>query len=214
MGVNTFILDRRTVSVLIGGRRQKVATLRRYFKITELDASRTTELKAAERIKPSPAAAMVMDVLEIPLATAPEKPIAAYLVLGWEEGRGSVTDFGWDFLPELGYAVRDPETHEYALFELRDGVLYSIEASRAAALGLTDNQGLLVRRGQPIITDCGNVRPYIDGYANADCTLSTGARTNLITAIEGNNMPTPEWFIGKTPRQVAEYKADRPSPAL
>ncbi len=56
---------------------------------------------------------------------------ADFTSLGWDEGRGSVTDFGWDHLPQLGYAVRNPATQEYVLFELRDELLYPIDATRA-----------------------------------------------------------------------------------
>jgi len=36
------------------------------------------------------------------MATKPEQPVAAHLVLGWDEGRGSVTDFGRDDLGAEG----------------------------------------------------------------------------------------------------------------
>src|SRR5580698_5568549 len=128
MGVNIFLLNRRTATLLIGTSRQTVGTLRRFFKLTELDDERMAERDAAARITPSPAAALVMDITELPIAGAPDKPVAAHLVLGWDEGRGSVTDFSWDYLPRLGYAVRDPAGGSYTLHEERDGHLHAITA--------------------------------------------------------------------------------------
>jgi hypothetical protein len=177
MGVNTFLLDRRIVTLLIGANRQTVGTLRRFFQITELDDERAAELDAAARIRPSPAAVLVMDITELPLAGEPDKPAAAHLVLGWDEGRGSVTDFGWDYLPGLGYAVRDPVAGNYILHEERAGVLHTIDAARARTLLLLGQDGELIRRGQPRITTCRSVRPYIPGYAEADCTFDSMSRS-------------------------------------
>lgn len=210
MGVNTFLLDRRTATVVIDGTKQTVGTLRRFFKLTEFDEDRAAERDSATLIRPSPVAAMIMDVSDFPLASAPDTPVAAHLVIGWDEGRGSVTDFGWDFLPTLGYAARDPATHEYTLFELRDGLLHPIDAARACSLGLLDGQGRLVRHGQPVITSCENVRPFLDRYADADCTLSSGRKETLMTVIPDGQLPPAEWFLGKTPRQTTEYRPDRP----
>jgi hypothetical protein len=205
MGVNTFLLDRRTAVVLIGGSRQTVGTLRRFFKLTELDEERAAEFDAAAGITPPPAAAMIMDITELPLAAEPGQPVPGHLVLGWNKGRGSITDFGWDYLPRLGYAVRNAATQEYVLFELRDELLYPIDTSRAIDLNLLDAHGLLIRRGQPVITGCENIRPFLDRYADADCILSSGATETLMTTIEGGRLPPAEWFIGKTPREVAKY---------
>lgn len=213
MGVNTFILDRRTAKLLIGGKPQTVGTLRRFFKLTELDDERAAELEAAAGITPSPAAAMLMDIIELPLADEPAKPIAAHIVLGWDEGRGSVTDFGWDYLPQLGYAVRNAETQEYVLFDLRGDLLHPIDESRALDLGLLDIHGCLIRRGQPVITGCENVRPFLDCYADADCTLSSGATETLMTMIEGGTLPPAEWFVGKRPMDVKRYSRPPTTPA-
>jgi len=212
MGVNTFLLDRRTATLVVGGKKQTVGTLRRFYKLTELDDERAAELDAAARIRPSPAAALIVDISELPLAGAPDTPVAAHLVLGWDEGRGSVTDFGWDYLPQLGYGVRDPATSEYTLYEERDGLLHGIGETRAFERGLIDANGKLLAHGQPCITECAAVRPFLDRYANADCTLSTGARETLMTAIEDGRLPPTDWFIGKTPREVATYPATRPGP--
>jgi hypothetical protein len=209
MGVNIFLLDRRTVTLLIGTTKQVVGTLRPFFKLTELDDDRADERNAAARITPSPAAALVVDISEMPLAGEPDKPVATHLVLGWDEGRGSVTDLGWDYLPQLGYAVRNAATQQYVLFEPRNRLLYPIDTNRALELGLIDGNGRLIRRGQPVITGCDNVRPFLDRYADADCTLSSGATETLMTTIEGGNLPPAEWFIGKTPREVAKYPSER-----
>jgi hypothetical protein len=154
MGVNTFLLDRRTAILSIGGSRQTVGTLRRSFKLTELDAERSAEREAAANITPSPVAVLLMDISELALAADPGKPITSHLVLGWDEGRGSVTDFGWDYLPRLGYAVRNPVTSEYTLYEECDGLLHGIDASRARELGILDGHGALIPHGQPHIIQC------------------------------------------------------------
>jgi hypothetical protein len=175
MGVNTFLLDRRTVTLLVGGSRQTAGTLRQFFKLTELDDERAAELEAAALITPSPAAALVMDITDLPLAGEPDKPVAAHLVLGWDDGLGSVTDFGWDYLPRLGYAVRDPASWSYTLHECRSGPLHPIDALRARELGLLDAGGELIRHGQPRITACRSVKPWIPGYAEAECMFDSGA---------------------------------------
>jgi hypothetical protein len=213
MGVNTFLLDRRTAKLRVGGAVHSIGTLRRFFKLTELDEERAAERDAAAGVTPSPAAAMVMDITDLPLAAEPAKPAPVHLVLGWDEGRGSVTDFGWDYLPRLGYAVRNVATREYVLFELRDELLYPIDPTRALDLGLLDADGHLIRRGQPVITGCENVRPFLDRYADADCTLSNGATETLMTAIEGGTLPPTEWFVGKRPMDVERYQRPPCGPA-
>jgi hypothetical protein len=205
MGVNIFLLDRRSVPLLVGGTRQSVGTLRRFFKLTELNEERAAEIEAATRNGASPAAALLIDVHEIPLASAPSHPMAAHLVLGWDEGRGSVTDFGWDHLPRLGYALRDPATQAYILYEERDGVLHEIDAMRARQLGVLDTAGNLIRHGQPRIAKCRSVRTYFKGYAEADCTLETGADDKLLTETELGELPPLEWFVGKRPMDVRRY---------
>jgi hypothetical protein len=174
MGVDIFLLVRRTVTLLVGGSKLTVGTLRHFFKITELDEERATEQEASARITPSPVAAMIIDISERPLAADPDRPIAAHLVLGWDEGRGSVTDFGWDYLPRLGYAVRDPANGTYTLYEERSGLLHAIDAARAQEMGLLDATRRLIRHGQPRITECRSVRPYIAGYVEADCAFDSG----------------------------------------
>lgn len=211
MGVNTFLLDRRTASLLVGTTRQTVGTLRRFFKLTELDDERAAELDAAARIAPSPAAALIVDISELPLAGEPGKPVAAHLVLGWDEGRGSVTDFGWDYLPRLGYAVRDAAIGHYVLHEERDHVLHRLDRDRAVALGLIDPDGQLVRRGQPVISECRSVRPYISGYAEADCMFDDGREEKLLVGVGGGSLPEPAWFAGKKPMQVGQYPPAPPA---
>ena len=71
MGVNTFLLDRRTATVRIGERRHTVGTLRRFFELTELDEERAAERDAAAGITPSPVAALIMDISKLPLADEP-----------------------------------------------------------------------------------------------------------------------------------------------
>ena len=191
MGVDKFILDRRTVPLLVGGTMQSVGTLRQFFKITELDKERIAELEVAEQIKPSPVAVMVLNQSDLAFASDPETPVAAHLVLGWDEGRGSVAEYYWEFLPELGYAVRDPQTGQYALYECRDDLLYEIDATRAHELGLLDLAGRLVRQGQPVITACKPVRAFLDRYAEADCVLSSGRQETLMTIMTGGGKLPP-----------------------
>lgn len=206
MGVNIFLLDRRTATLFVGGSKHTVGTLRRFFKITELDDERAAEREAAARVTPSPAAALIVDISELPLAGAPDKPIAAHLVLGWDEGRGSVTDFGWDYLPQLGYAVRDRDTGHYTLHEERDGLLHGIDRARARELALIDADSRLIPHGQPRITACRSVRPYIDGYVEADCTFDSGAADKLLIATADGEVPPETWFVGKRPMDVERYR--------
>jgi hypothetical protein len=212
MGVNTFLLDRRTVTLLIGGSKQTVGTLRAFFKLTELDDERAAERDAAAHITPSPAAALVMDIADLPLAGEPDNPVAAHLVLGWDEGRGSVTDFGWDYLPRLGYAVRDRASGNYTLHEVRSGLLHPIDDRRARELDLLAAGGELIRRGQPRITACQSVRPWIPGYAEAVCTFDSGAEEKLLIVTPDSELPPEEWFVGKRPMDVGRYQRDPTGP--
>jgi hypothetical protein len=54
-------------------------------------------------------------------------------VIGWDEGRTSVTDMGRDYLPVLSYAVRDPANGN-ALHERRDGALHRLEHDQAVSV--------------------------------------------------------------------------------
>ena len=209
MGVNTFLLARRPATLLVAGTRQQIGTLRRYFKLTELDDERAAEITAAERNTHSPAAALVMDIHEMPLAEEPSRAIAAHLVLGWDEGRGRVTDFDWEYLPQLGYAVRDPGDQIYILHEVKAGLLRPLDRLRARELSLLDSSDQLVRHGQPRITACENVRPFLAKYADADCTLSTGDKKTLMTVVEHGKLPLAEWYVGKRTMDVQRYPIDR-----
>jgi hypothetical protein len=206
MGVNLFLLDRRTVTLVVGGSKHSIGTLRRFFKITEMDGERTSVLDAAARVTLSPTAALVADVSELPLVDTPDKSIPAHLVLGWDEGRSSVTDFGWDYLPRLGYAMLDHTTGDYILHEERDGLLHTINDYRARELGLLTATGALIRRGQPHIATCRSVTPYIPGYAEADCTLNSGVTSKLLIATPDGEMPPEAWFVGKRPMDVERYR--------
>ncbi len=212
MGVNTYLLDRRPIPLLIGDTRHTVGALRRYFKVTELDDERAAELNAAACIRPSPVAAMIMDITELPIAGERDKPVAAHLVLGWDDGRGSVTDFDWDYLPILGYGVRNPENGAFTLYEERAGTLYQLDQKRAGELGLVGPEGHLARRGQPTISECRSVRPYIAGYAEADCTFDDGRKLKLLVALADAALPEPAWLIGKKPFQAVRYPPDRSVP--
>ena len=43
---------------------------------------------------------------------------------------------------------------------------------------------------------------FLDKYADADCTLSTGNKETLMTAIKGGELPPAERFVCKKPMQV------------
>ena len=214
MGVNIFILDRRPARLAVAGVEQDVGSLRRFWKITELDEERSGELSASEAAAsaiPSPKAAMIADVVEMPLGSKSGAEVSAHRVIGWDEGRTSVTDMGWDYLPVLGYAVRDPDGGVFALHEERDGVLYRLDRDRAAELGLTGPDGLLMRRGQPVISECRSVRLIIAGYAEADCTFDNGREERFLIGIADGPLPEPSWLAGKTPMQIEKYPPIRPS---
>jgi hypothetical protein len=209
MGVQNYLLDQRTVTLFVEGIAVEIGTLRRFWKVTEIDNERAAEIEAVRASlsgKAAPVAVMVADVIELPLAGAPGLPAAVHLVLGWDEDRASVTDFLWEYLPVLGYATKTTGSTGYALHEERDGLLHPLTESRALALGILDQVGCFVRRGQPSIVKCSAVKPYINLYAEADCLLSDGRTVGILTSIGAANLPTPSWYEGKRPMDVAIYE--------
>lgn len=214
MGVNVYILDRYPVRLSVAGIGQDVGSLRRSWKITEMDDERADELskfEAAASAVPSPAAAMLADVEERPLASASGVTVRAHLVIGWDEGRTRVMDTGWDYLPILGYGVRDPDAEVFMLYEERDCALHHLDRERAFALGLIGPDGLLAKHGQPTISECHSVQSYIAGYAEADCKFDDGRQQKLLIDVVGNALPDPSWLIGKKPMQVGQYVPARPA---
>lgn len=210
MGVQIYVLDQRKVTLLVDRRPQEIGTLRRSWKVTEMDDHRATDIEAAKANiagHGAPLAVMLADVAELPLAVEPNRPVSAHLVIGWDADRSSVTDFGWDYLPVLGYAVRCTAATEYALHEEREGVLHPVTSIRAIELGILDEAGKFQRRGQPSITECRSVRPYISSYAQAECTLSDGKIVEILTSVEPGNLPGSTWYIGKRPAEVVRYPA-------
>ena len=213
MGVNIYILDRRPARLSVGGVEQNIGSLRRFWKITEMDGKRSGELDAAEtaaRAVASPPAAMLADVYDMPLGLEHATSAKAHLIIGWDEGRTRVTDMGWDYLPALGYGVRNRASGIFVFHEERAGALYPVSRERAADLGLIDAGGKLVRRGQPAIAVCRSVRPYIAGYAEADCTFDDGRAEKLLIGIIGEDLPDPAWLAGKKPMHVERYAPTRP----
>jgi len=199
------------VTLFVDGIAVEIGTLRRFWKVTEIDDARAAEIDAAKASlsgKLAPVAVMVADVTELPLASAPSMAAAVHLVLGWDEDRASVTDFLWEYLPVLGYAVKTIDSSGYALHEERDGLLYPMSESRAVVLGILDASGRFVRRGQPSITECRVVKPYINLYSEADCLLSDGRTVEILTSIGVGNLPTPSWYEGKRPADVAVFHGD------
>ena len=218
MGVNIFILDRRPAKLTVAGIEQDVGSLRRFWKITELDEERSSELSTSEAVAssmPSPKAAMVADVVEMPLGSTSGIDVRAHLVIGWDEGRTSVTDMGWDYLPVLGYAVRDPGSGVFVLHEERDHALHPLNRERALGLGLIGPNGQLTRRGQPVISECRSVRSYfLEGYAEADCTFDNGTSDRLLVATSDTELPKEAWFVGKRPMDVQRYQRNMAGPKL
>lgn len=213
MGVNIYILDRRPARLSVGGIEQSVGSLRRFWKITEIDQERSSELNTSEsaaRATASPQAAMLADVHELPLGVGSGVPVKAHLVIGWDEGRTSVTDLSWDYLPTLGYGVRDRGTGTFVLHEEKEGALYPVSPERAAEIGLIDSKGQLVRRGQPTISECRSVRPYVAGYAEADCMFDNGMLEKLLIGLTDSKLPEPSWLVGKKPTQVEQYSSGLP----
>ncbi len=216
MGVNIFILDRRPVRLSVAGTVQSIGSLRRFFKITELNDTRAGELhtlEATASLIPSPKAAMIADIEELPLGSESGALARAHLVIGWDDGRTSVTDLNWDYLPRLGYAVREPNTGVFILYAERDGVLHTLDHERAVEGGLVDPSGELTRHGQPTISECPVVRPFISGYGEANCTFDDGRRERLLFHVTDDALPQPSWFIGKTPAQVQQYKRTQDGPS-
>lgn len=210
MGVQIYLLDRRKVTLLVDGLAQEIGTLRRSWKVTEIDNERAVEIDAAKaglRDHAAPIAVMTAEVTELPLAAEPNKTVAAHLVLSWDAGRFSVTDFGWDYLPVLGYAVQN--SAGYVLHEERAGGLLPVSRACAIELGIHDQAGQFLRLGQLSIVECNSVRPYITGYAQADCVLSNGRVAEILTSVETAILPEPAWYIGKRPSDVARYPETR-----
>jgi hypothetical protein len=193
------------VDLVIGNSRHTIGVLRRFYKITEMDAARSSERDKAEQIKPSPIAALNIDAVDMTIAREPDRLVSAHLVLGWDQGRGSVTDSNWDYLPELGFAVRDRESGDYIFYEEKDALLHAVDEHRATKLGILDADKQLVRHGQPYIVTCKAVRPYIDGYAEANCTFDNGEDIKLLFATPLNMLPPPSWLVGKRPMDVEGY---------
>jgi len=214
MGVNIFLLDRRLARLRVGGFDHEIGSLRRFWKITEWTQERADELKASEAVSsamPSPRAAMVVDVIDIPTGSATGPGVRAHRVIGWDQGRTKVTDMNWDYLPTLGYAVRDPDSMAFVLHEMRDGALHRLDRERAVELGLIDQDGQLKLSGQPTIAECTAVRHYIDGYAQADCIFDDGRHEKLLFGVSGKELPDTAWLAGKKPMQVEYYPSQRRS---
>jgi hypothetical protein len=154
-------------------------------------------------------AVMTADTLEFPLAANPAVLAQAHVVIGWDADRSSVTDFGWDYLPVLGFAVRIQRSTEYTLHEDRGGVLYALTKSRAIELGLLSEEGQPVRHGQPLIVECKLVKPFITSYVQAECILNDGQAVELVTSIRSSVLPDPAWYVGKRPVDVESYMSAR-----
>ena len=210
MGVQIYLLERKLVTLSVGGLEQTIGTLRRSWKITELNQEREREIehaKAFVQVKPAPVAVMLADVADLPLDGGGNgrRHVAAHLVLGWDADRPSVTDLNWDYLPILGYAVREDVSALYVLHEEKKEGLSPITRHRAVELGIHNEAGDFIRKGQPEIVECKSVRSFITGYAEAECTLSDGRPAQILTSIDSTLIPTNAWYIGRRPSDVARY---------
>ncbi len=212
MGVQIYLLDRRTATIRIEDLVFEIGTIRRFWKVTEMDEVRNAEIvKAASLIKDgyAPVAVMISDVYDLQLADS-SKRLQAHLVLGWDADRTSVTDWHWDYLPELGYAVREVGSSEYVLYELQGDALHMMSRVTATKKGILDDAYSLVRRGQPVIAECLSVVPFISTSSEARCILSNGQEATILTTIDPGILPPAAWYVGKRPKDVSHY----PSPQL
>jgi hypothetical protein len=208
MGVNIFLLDRRLAELSIGTSIHKIGVLRRFWKSTEIDEARATKIadaKAELGSNKAPAAVLISDISDLPLASSPNEEARSHLVLGWDADRYSVTDLGWDFLPVLGYAVRLPGSSVYKLHESRKELLHPMTRDTAIANRILSRDGKLLRRGQPLIHSCSAVRPYVERYAQAECVLDDGREVKIVTVLQNNALPTQQWYEGKRPADVEHF---------
>ena len=215
MGVQLYILDHRQTSLVIGGTHHLIGTLRRSWKLTEIDADRAAEISAGEESlkgNASPAAAMVAEVVELPILGTPGQPIAAHVVIGWDANRYSVTDMAWDFLPVLGFAVRSPGTDDFVLQEEREGGFVPMTEARAMELTILDPAGRLARHGQPPIAKCLAVKLLIESHAIATCELVDGRSAELVTELTSGDLPSMDWYIGKLPAETRVFSASSAHP--
>lgn len=210
MGVNFYILDERSVRLAIGKSILSVGTLRRFWKITEMTAEREQELRQAlEGAPQSPKAVMLAEPCEEAAIIHGNPSLQrAHLVLGWDSGRFKTTDFNWDYLPVLGYAIREPANDVYRLHEMSHGELIPIDEAHAVELQVLNQQGELIRRGQPTIAECREVRSFIDGYAQADCVLEDGRQEKFLVKLVGQALPPRGWLVGKKPMDLGWFSAD------
>jgi hypothetical protein len=208
MGVQLYLLDRRKTPLVIAGSRHLIGTLRRSWKLTEINDERAAEISAVEEsLKGSdlPAAAMVAEVVELPLFDAPESLAAAHTVIGWEPNRYSVTDVAWDFLPILGFAVRPRGTDEFVLHEEHGGGLVPMVAARAAEKSILDGAGRLLPHGQPLVTKCFAVKALTESYVMANCELADGRTADLVTELRAGGLPPTSWYEGKLPSETKVF---------
>ena len=207
MGVVIHILDRRRVCLDVAGVTQEVGTLRHMSKVTEIDDKGSAEVEEAAKFSHGIPAAMVAQAVNLRLASGTNDIVQAHMVIGWDEGRGSVPDLGWDYLPVLGYGVKDKMREVFALHELCDGTLRIVDKERAATLGLVANE-TLVRRGQPTILECYEIRPYLPNFVEADCLLADGRRERILVRVVADAFPSASWLVGRTPMGASEYPSD------
>ncbi len=194
--------------MVIAGSRHLIGTLRRSWKLTEINDERAAEISTVEEsLKGSdlPAAVMVAEVVELPLFDAPGSRTAAHTVIGWEPNRYSVTDMAWDFLPVLGFALRPHGTDEFVLHEEREGGLVPMAAARAVEKSILDGAGRLLQHGQPLVTKCLAVKALTESCAMANCELADGRTVDLVTELRAGGLPPTSWYAGKLPSETKVF---------
>ncbi|WP_419729620.1 hypothetical protein [Lichenicola sp.] len=201
MGVELFILDRRIIDLEIGDTHHVVGICRPIGKISEMTAGRAKAIADAAAL-PAPPAVMISTPSNLALEDG--SLTSAHRVLGWDHDRSGVTDQGWDFLPVLGFAIRHSSKESYALHELLDDISRPVSRARGVELGLLDETGHLIRRGQPRITGCSSVQPFISGYAQAQVEME-GGRSEKLVIRAPRGSPPPEWLVGQRPMDVESY---------
>ncbi|HQT43700.1 MAG TPA: hypothetical protein PLD79_06845 [Halothiobacillus sp.] len=138
MGVDLYLLNKRKTALVIDGKKTRIGTASRLCKLTEINEWRMATITATEAAlagQKMPKTVIIDIEYDMPMALSRET-LNARPVLRWADDRTRVTDFEWDDLPVLGYAIRDNESHAYTLYEKRFGKLYPVSVDRAIEVGI------------------------------------------------------------------------------
>lgn len=157
MGVNHFILDRRTLDLTVGGVAARVGILRNIGKVHSNTADIIDVARRTWQGRQTPGLVLVP-------GHGAQYPGSAGLVLGWERGLVSTVDFDWSGLPELGIALRGDDGG----LELRSQAAPEVPLTPAAAVaaGLLDADGRISRWRRPRITTAEVVPGWLERHDN------------------------------------------------